>query len=108
MGQAGGCLVHPQPLLAGTFSGERTLCLFQAISILWDEETKAHSEEMNRGRAGGAERPPSGSHPPNGADSSGWQEGHEAQSLERLLKDQGTDVCYWLPVPQLQNLALSS
>lgn len=47
---------------------------------------------MNRGRAGGAEPAPSGSHPPNSADSSGWQEGHEAQSLERLLKDQGTDV----------------
>lgn len=81
----------------GIFSGDRTLYLLQAISIPWDGETKARPKEVTRDRARGAEPLPRGSHPPDIADSSGWQEGHGAESFEMLPKKQGTDVCYWIP-----------
>ena len=92
----------------GIFSGDRTLYLLQAISIPWDGETKARSKEVTRDRARGAEPLPRGSHPPDIADSSGWQEGHGAESFEMLPKKQGTDVCYWIPVSQPQNFVLPS
>ena len=49
---------------------------------------KAHLEEVDRARRWGGRDPLSCSHPPDNADSSGWQEGHKAQSLERLMKEQ--------------------
>ena len=55
---------------------------------------KAHLEEVDRGRRCGGLDPPSCSTLPLSMDSSGWQEGHKAQSLERLIKEQDTDKSY--------------
>ena len=66
---------------------------------------KAHLEEVDRARRWGSRDPVSCSHPPDNADSSGWQEGHKFQNLERLIKEQNAERATDLSF-SLQNMFL--
>ena len=87
----------PQLLTTSIFRGERPLSP-TSISIQWDRETGQGQGTPGRGGQGptmeGGLDLPSCSTLPLSMDSSGWQEGHKAQSLERLMKEQDTDKSY--------------
>ena len=67
-------------------------------ALQWEGDTGQGQGTPGRGGQGptmeGGLDLPSCSTLPLSMDSSGWQEGHKAQSLERLMKEQDTDKSY--------------
>ena len=103
MGKAGDCFVHPRP--HRYFQWREDPLPPPANSIPWDEETKAQPEEVSRGRAGGAETPPSCSDPPKSVASSGWKRAMRFRALRGCSRKRAL-TCYWIPVSRPQNFLI--